>query len=102
MDTANILIGPVRLDIEADALKKASDRLNGDFTKAVETILNAKGKVVFTGLGKSGHVAKKLAATFASTGTPSFFIHPSEALHGDLGMIGTDDVIIAIAYGGET
>ena len=73
MDTANILNwARETLDIEADALKKASDRLNGDFTKAVETILNAKGKVVFTGLGKSGHVAKKLAATFASTGTPSF------------------------------
>ncbi len=103
MNTKNIILwAKETLSIEAQALISAGERLNGDFTKAVNTILNAKGKVVMTGLGKSGHVAKKIAATFASTGTPSFFIHPSEALHGDLGMIGSEDVIIAIAYGGET
>lgn len=90
------------ISIESAALVSAGAKLNGDFTESVKTILAAKGKVVMTGLGKSGHVAKKIAATFASTGTPSFFIHPSEALHGDLGMIGVHDVIIAIAYGGET
>ena len=73
------------ISIESAALVSAGAKLNGDFTESVKTILAAKGKVVMTGLGKSGHVAKKIAATFASTGTPSFFIHPSEALHGDLG-----------------
>lgn len=103
MSTKNIIQwAKETLSIESAALISAGERLNGDFTDAVKTILKSNGKVVLTGLGKSGHVAKKIAATFASTGTPSFFIHPSEALHGDLGMIGSDDVIIAIAYGGET
>src|SRR5207245_7842589 len=70
-------------------------------TEAVEVIRQAKGRVIVTGLGKSGHVARKIAATLASTGTPAFFVHAAEASHGDLGMITTDDVIVALSWSGE-
>src|SRR5262245_14855967 len=76
------------LALEADALGALSRVLGEDFVRAVETILQAKGRVICTGIGKSGHVARKIAATMASTGTPAYFVHPSEASHGDLGMIG--------------
>ena len=72
------------------------------FEKAVEIVLTCKGKLIVTGVGKSGLIGAKMAATFASTGTPSFFLHPTEALHGDLGMIGKDDVVLAISYSGES
>ncbi len=72
------------------------------FVRAVETLAGAQGRVIVTGIGKSGHVGQKIAATFASTGTPSFFVHPSEASHGDLGMIRRDDAILAISWSGET
>ncbi len=87
------------LDIEAEALKKAN--VEG-IEKAVEIAYNTKGKVIVTGVGKSGLIGSKIAATLASTGTPSFFIHPTEALHGDLGMITKDDSVIAISYSGES
>lgn len=90
------------LQQEASALIATSDRLGEAFFQAAELILRTTGKVVVTGLGKSGHVARKIAATFASTGTPAFFLHPTEALHGDLGMIQKQDVLLAIAFGGET
>jgi arabinose-5-phosphate isomerase len=90
------------LKIEADAVNALTKRLNSNFEKAVEIIFNAKGRVVVTGMGKSGLVGKKIAATLASTGTPSFFLHPAEASHGDLGMVTSRDVIIAISYSGET
>src|SRR5512139_2588924 len=90
------------LKIEADAVLGLADRLNSDFEKAVEIIYQSKGRVVVTGMGKSGLVGKKVAATLASTGTPAFFMHPAEASHGDLGMVTSDDVIIAISYSGET
>ncbi|BCD67196.1 SIS domain-containing protein [Nitratiruptor sp. YY09-18] len=90
------------LDIEADALKQAKNRIGENINKAVDVIYNLKGKLVVTGVGKSGLVGSKMAATFASTGTPSFFIHPTEALHGDLGMIGKDDGVLAISYSGES
>jgi len=90
------------LDIEADTLLKASQKIGDEFDKAVDIILNCKGKLVVSGVGKSGLIGAKMAATFASTGTPSFFLHPTEALHGDLGMIGKDDVVIAISYSGES
>ncbi len=77
------------------------DRLGTAFAAAVELIRSAKGRVIVTGLGKSGHVARKIAATFASTGTPAFFVHAAEASHGDLGMITQDDVIIALSWSGE-
>jgi arabinose-5-phosphate isomerase len=78
------------------------DGLGRSFTAAIETIRAAQGRLIVTGMGKSGHVARKLAATFASTGTPAFFVHPSEASHGDLGMIMKDDVIFALSWSGET
>jgi arabinose-5-phosphate isomerase len=87
------------LDIEAEALKKAN--VEG-IEKAVDIAYNTKGKVIVTGVGKSGLIGGKIAATLASTGTPSFFIHPTEALHGDLGMITKDDSVIAISYSGES
>src|SRR4030066_1060906 len=90
------------LKIEADAVLALTERLNSNFEKAVEIIYGSKGRVVVTGMGKSGLVGKKIAATLASTGTPAFFLHPAEASHGDLGMITERDVIIAISNSGET
>ncbi len=90
------------LRIEADALQKAANRLDENFTKAVRLILQTKGKLIITGVGKSGLVGAKMAATFASTGTSSFFLHPTEALHGDLGMIGKEDALLAISSSGES
>jgi len=90
------------LQIEADALLDAKERVSKEFDKAVELILDIKGKVVVIGVGKSGHIGSKIAATLASTGTPSFFLHPSEAMHGDLGMIGKEDCVLAISYSGSS
>lgn len=90
------------LNIEAAALLHASESMNDVFDKAVELILSCKGKLVVTGVGKSGLIGAKMAATFASTGTPSFFLHPTEALHGDLGMISKEDTVLAISYSGES
>ncbi len=90
------------LNIEAQTLINAAKNIGDEFDKAVEIILTCKGKLVVSGVGKSGLIGAKMAATFASTGTPSFFLHPTEALHGDLGMIGKDDVVIAISYSGES
>ena len=90
------------LNIEAQTLLDAAKNMNDVFDKAVETILECEGKLVITGVGKSGLIGAKMAATFASTGTPSFFLHPTEALHGDLGMISPNDVVIAISYSGES
>jgi len=90
------------LNIEAQTLLNAADKIDDFFNVAVQTILNCKGKLIITGVGKSGLIGAKMAATFASTGTPSFFLHPTEALHADLGMIGKDDVVIGISYSGES
>jgi arabinose-5-phosphate isomerase len=90
------------LQTEADAVRSLIDKLDQTFDKAVDIILSSKGRVVVTGMGKSGLVGKKIAATLASTGTPSFFMHPAEASHGDLGMVTADDVVIAISNSGET
>jgi arabinose-5-phosphate isomerase len=90
------------LDIEAKALIDAKARIDEAFERAVEIIYATKGKCIVTGVGKSGLVGAKIAATLASTGTPSFFIHPTEALHGDLGMIGPEDSVLAISYSGES
>jgi len=90
------------LTIEALSIQELKDRINEDFIRAVEIIHNSKGRVVITGIGKSGLVGRKIAATLASTGTPSFFMHPAEASHGDLGMVTEDDVVIAISNSGET
>lgn len=90
------------LQIEADALLQAAKNIDDVFDKAVAMILECKGKLIVTGVGKSGLIGAKIAATFASTGTPSFFLHPTEALHGDLGMISANDLVIAISYSGES
>ena len=90
------------IHIEALALKHLEASLGEEFVRAVEIILESKGKLIVTGMGKSGHIGCKLAATFASTGTPSFFLHPAEAFHGDLGMISKEDVVLALSYSGET
>jgi len=90
------------LDIEADAVRALRDQLDGSFVGAVDLILGCRGRVVVSGIGKSGHVARKLAATLASTGTPAFFVHPAEASHGDLGMVTSDDVFLALSNSGET
>lgn len=90
------------LQIEADAVLKLKEELDGSFKKAMELIIDSEGRVVFIGVGKTGLVAKKLAATFSSTGTSAFFVHAGEALHGDLGMIRAGDVVIAVSNSGET
>ena len=90
------------LKIEADAVAALAEKLDSTFEKAIDIIFKSKGRVVVTGMGKSGLVGKKIAATLASTGTPAFFMHPAEASHGDLGMVTSDDVIIAISNSGET
>jgi arabinose-5-phosphate isomerase len=90
------------LDIEADALHALSSRLDAGFAGAVQLILDCSGRVVVTGMGKSGHIGGKIAATLASTGTPAFFMHPGEASHGDLGMIAPNDVVLALSNSGES
>ena len=90
------------IDCEINALNELKDSLDLSLIKALDIIENATGRVIITGMGKSGHIAKKIAASLASTGTPSFFIHPAEASHGDLGMISEDDVVIAISNSGES
>ena len=94
------------LDAEAGGITALANALQSDlggaFTAAVDLIRNAKGRLIVTGLGKSGHIGKKMAASFASTGTPAFFVHAAEASHGDMGMITPDDVIMALSWSGET
>lgn len=97
-----IEIAKETLQIEADALLNAKAHISEEINEAVACIKNCHGKLIITGVGKSGLIGAKMAATFASTGTPSFFLHPTEALHGDLGMIGADDVVLAISYSGES
>ena len=88
--------------IEAQAIAGLAQRLDDDFVQVVQRLLNTSGRVVVTGMGKSGHVGRKIAATLASTGTPAFFVHPGEASHGDLGMVTADDVVLAISNSGES
>ncbi|MDH4047782.1 MAG: KpsF/GutQ family sugar-phosphate isomerase [Gammaproteobacteria bacterium] len=90
------------LDIEARAVERLRSRLDDSFARACELCLKVEGRVVVTGMGKSGHVGGKIAATLASTGTPAFFMHPAEASHGDLGMITRQDLLLAVSYSGET
>src|SRR5690554_5675479 len=90
------------IQIETDAVARLTDRIDASFVKACDIILACKGRVVVTGMGKSGHIGSKIAATLASTGTPSFFVHPGEASHGDLGMITSQDVVLAISNSGNT
>ncbi|MDA0190147.1 MAG: SIS domain-containing protein, partial [Proteobacteria bacterium] len=90
------------LRIEADAVAALAARVDGAFLDALALILNCHGRVIVSGIGKSGHIARKIASTLASTGTPAYFVHPAEASHGDLGMIARDDVLIALSNSGES
>lgn len=90
------------ISLEAETLERIRDSLDGTFVDILDKIISCTGKLVITGMGKPGHIAKKLAATFSSLGTPSFFLHPGEAMHGDLGMVGEADVVLAISYSGES
>jgi arabinose-5-phosphate isomerase len=90
------------LAVEAEAIAALAERLDGGFTHAAQLLLDCRGRVAVSGIGKSGHIARKIAATLSSTGTPAFFMHAAEAVHGDLGMITADDVVIAISYSGTT
>jgi arabinose-5-phosphate isomerase len=88
--------------IEADAILALIDRIDGSFTSAVDLLAGCRGRVLLTGMGKSGIIGRKIAATLSSTGTSAFFLHPADAIHGDLGALQADDVIVALSYGGET
>lgn len=98
----DLLQATATIDSEIDTINKLKKDLNISLTKALDVMQSAKGRVILTGMGKSGHIGKKIAASLASTGTPSFFVHPAEASHGDLGMITNDDVVIAISNSGES
>jgi arabinose-5-phosphate isomerase len=103
MSEANLIaLGQRALEIERDALSALIERIDASFARACAVLLACRGRVVVTGMGKSGHVGGKIAATLASTGTPAFFVHPGEASHGDLGMITREDVVLAMSYSGET
>lgn len=90
------------LTLESEALEQLAHTLDESFEKAVSLLVNTNGRVILSGIGKSGHIANKIAATLSSTGTPAFFVHPSEASHGDLGMVTCDDALIILSYSGET
>jgi arabinose-5-phosphate isomerase len=90
------------LEVESQAILALRERIGADFEKAVQIVASSKGKLVLTGMGKSGQIARKLASTFSSTGTPSVFLHPAESSHGDMGLIENDDVVMALSYGGES
>jgi arabinose-5-phosphate isomerase len=95
-------LGRQVLNIEAAAVQALSSRLDDSFLHALDLILRCEGRVIVSGMGKSGHIARKIAATMSSTGTPAYFVHPGEASHGDLGMVVSDDVFIALSYSGES
>ena len=101
-ENAAIEKGKEIIRIEAEAIAALESRINGNFASAVDLIFNAKGRVVLTGMGKSGIIARKIAATMNSTGTPSAFMHPSDAVHGDLGMVTPEDVVICLSKSGDT
>src|SRR5687768_8193449 len=90
------------LEIEAKAITDLVGRVDASFSEAVRIVMECRGRVVVSGMGKSGHIARKIASTLASTGTPAFFVHPAEASHGDLGMITRDDVLIGLSNSGES
>ena len=102
LSNSDLISAKRTIDKEIEALRVMESELDSSLTKALDFMQAAKGRVILTGMGKSGHIAKKIAASLASTGTPSFFVHPAEASHGDLGMITPDDVIIAISNSGES
>ncbi len=97
-----LALGRQTLAIESAAVDALKTRINGEFSAAVEMILNSQGRLIVSGMGKSGHIARKIAATMASTGTPAYFVHPAEASHGDLGMITRHDILLALSNSGES
>lgn len=97
-----LAIGRKMIDTEAQTLARLGESLDQSFVEAIEIILDCRGKLVFSGMGKSGHIARKIAATLTSTGTPALFLHPAEAAHGDLGIITPEDVVVLLSYSGET
>lgn len=99
---ADVTLARRVLQTEAAAILALVDRLDGRFSRAVEIVRDCRGRIILTGMGKSGIICRKIAATLTSTGTPAFFLHPAEAVHGDLGVIQADDVVIALSYSGET
>ncbi|MCB1668800.1 MAG: KpsF/GutQ family sugar-phosphate isomerase [Pseudomonadales bacterium] len=101
-DTDLVCIGQRTIRMEAEAVTELEGRIGADFIRACELIMDCQGRVIVTGMGKSGHIGSKIAATLASTGTPAFFVHPGEASHGDLGMITRKDVVIALSNSGST
>jgi arabinose-5-phosphate isomerase len=101
-DEGLVELGRQALNVEIDGLRAQLPRLGSDFARACRICLNCRGRIVVTGMGKSGHIGGKIAATLASTGTPSFFVHPGEASHGDIGMITRDDAVLALSNSGET
>jgi arabinose-5-phosphate isomerase len=101
-DNETLKLAKKVLRIEAAAILGLVERLNGDFEKALDLLYRCRGRVIVTGMGKSGIVSRKIAATFSSTGTSAFFLHPAEAIHGDLGAIREDDVVVALSHSGET
>ena len=101
-DEGLVELGRQALSVEIDGLRAQLPRLGTDFARACRICLNCRGRIVVTGMGKSGHIGGKIAATLASTGTPSFFVHPGEASHGDVGMITRDDAVLALSNSGET
>tara|TARA_B100000767_G_scaffold241539_1_gene238083 strand:- start:776 stop:1735 length:960 start_codon:yes stop_codon:yes gene_type:complete len=102
MSSKRIKLAQDVLTIEANEILKASSKIANEFSEAVESIIHCKGRIILSGIGKSGHIAGKIASTFSSTGTPSFFMHPGEASHGDLGMITEKDIVIFLSNSGES
>ena len=102
LQNTDILNAIQTIDTEIEALNELKNLLDNDLTRALDMIEQTQGRVIITGMGKSGHIGKKIAASLASTGTPSFFMHPAEASHGDLGMVTDNDLIIAISNSGES
>lgn len=90
------------LNVEAEAIQSLQKNINADFVRAIELLFNCKGKIIVSGMGKSGQIARKISSTLSSTGSPSVYLHPAESSHGDLGIISHDDLVIAISYGGES
>ena len=97
-----ILLAKNVFNKEIEALQKTNKSIDDDFVKLVDVLLNCQGKIIVTGIGKPGHIGAKIAATLASLGTPAFFMHPSEAMHGDLGMVESKDIVMLLSYSGES
>ena len=102
MNEKDIISAKKTIETEIAALREMENNFDKSLSDVLDVLENTKGKIIVTGMGKSGHIARKIAATLASTGSPSFFVHPAEASHGDLGMITQDDTVIAISNGGES